>query len=186
MQDHRQLIRSGKPYGSARSWRGHGVLQIPVPQLEPFVRARTGFYDPGFVSADPRFCHAHITLLAPFFELPGTEAVGRVVASMRAFDFRLADFGIFRGGLVHLRPQPQAPFRRAITALIEAFPQVTPYGGPNPEPHLSLDVLSDSVSLRSTRRLVGGLVPADCRAEYVDLCWYESQHCAVLERWTLR
>lgn len=185
MQDHRQLIRSGKPYGDASTWRGHGVLEIPVPQLETFVRARTGFYDPAFVSADARFCHAHITLLAPFFELPDPAAVGRIVATMAAFDFRLADFGTFPGGLIHLKPQPDAPFRRAIAALIDAFPDVVPYGGPDPVPHLSLDVLSASVSLESTRMLVGGLVPATCHARYVDLCWYESDHCAVLKRWRL-
>ncbi len=185
MQDHRELIRSGKPYGDASSWRGHGVLEIPVPQLEPYVRARTGFYDPAFVSTDTRFCHAHITLLAPFFELPDPADVGRVIATLHAFDFRLADFHTFPGGLIHLRPQPQAPFRHAISALIAAFPDVIAYGGPDPVPHLSLDVVSESVSLESTRMLVGGLVPAHCHARCVDMCWFESDHCTVLNRWCL-
>lgn len=156
-----------------------------MPQLEPFVRARTAFYDPAFVSTDARFCHAHITLLAPFFQLPDTTVVEDIVATMSAFDFRLAEFGAFPGGLIHLRPQPEVPFRRAIAAAIAAFPDVVPYGGPDPVPHLSLDVLSNSVSLKTTERLVSGLVPADCRAEFVDLCWYESHRCSVLNRWSL-
>ncbi|WP_245725685.1 2'-5' RNA ligase family protein [Propionibacterium cyclohexanicum] len=172
-------------YGSPESWRGHAVLEIPVPQLEPFVRARTAFYDPGFVSADPRFCHAHITLLAPFDELPERDAVARAIASMRAFDFRLADFDVFSGGMIYLRPQPLSPFRQATASLLAAFPQVVPYGGPDPVPHLSLDVLSATVSPASTRRQVGDLVPARCQAESVDLCWYESGACRLVERWQL-
>ena len=45
---------------------GHSVLQLPVPALEGWVRDRTAHYDAGFVSADPRFGHAHVTALGPF------------------------------------------------------------------------------------------------------------------------
>lgn len=177
---------SYRPGEDPAKWRGHAVLEIPVPQLESFVRSRTEFYDPAFLSADPRFCHAHITLLAPLFELPSEVRVQQVVSRLSCFDFQLAHMDVFPTGMIHLRPTPMEPFQHAVDALQKAFPEVTPYGGPHPVPHLSLDVLSDSVTLRSTRRLVGRLVPADCRAEHVDLCWYESQRCAVVERWTLR
>lgn len=176
---------SYRPSSNPADWRGHAVLEIPVPQLEPFVRARTRFYDPGFVSDDPRFCHAHITLLAPFFELPDRTVVERVVATMQPFDFGLDRIAVFPSGMIHLVPEPSAVFRRSIHAFIAAFPQVAPYGGEDPEPHLSLDVASPGVTVASTRALLGGLVPARCRARCVDLCWYESGACSVIERWEL-
>ena len=45
---------------------GHSVLQVPVPPLEGWVRARTAHYDTDYLSSDPDFTHAHITVLAPF------------------------------------------------------------------------------------------------------------------------
>ncbi len=44
---------------------GHTCLAVPVPALEDWVRERTAHYDPSFVSTDPGFAHAHLTLLAP-------------------------------------------------------------------------------------------------------------------------
>jgi len=38
---------------------------VPLPALDDVVRERTAFYDASFVSRDPGFAHAHITLLAP-------------------------------------------------------------------------------------------------------------------------
>ena len=60
---------------------GHAVLQIPVPELEPFVRQRHEHYDPHFVSTDPAFVHAHITVLGPF--LPPEDIDGRVLINHR-------------------------------------------------------------------------------------------------------
>lgn len=45
---------------------GHSVIAFPVPELDPWVRARTEHYDPSFVSSDPDFVHAHITVLGPW------------------------------------------------------------------------------------------------------------------------
>ena len=49
---------------------GHTVLAVGVPDLDDWVRTRTAQYDASFVSADPAFRHAHITLLAPWIANP--------------------------------------------------------------------------------------------------------------------
>ena len=57
---------------------GHTCLAVPVPALEDWVRERTAHYDPSFVSTDPGFAHAHLTLLAPWVERPTAADLRRV------------------------------------------------------------------------------------------------------------
>ena len=57
---------------------GHTVLVVPVPALDDVVRERTAYYDSSFVSADPKFAHAHITLLGPWAEQPSEQELGCV------------------------------------------------------------------------------------------------------------
>lgn len=166
-------------------WRGHAVLLIPVPQLEPFVKARTSFYDASFVSDDPRFTHAHITLLAPLIRPPEPDAMDDLVSGMRAFDYRLDLYGIFLNHCIHLCPNPREPFDEMIAQAMAAFPEVEHFGGDRPEPHLTLDMAIGDVTMESTRQLVGDLVPAICRADRVELHWYEAGACQVLSSWQL-
>ena len=166
-------------------WRGPGVLLVPVPRLETFVRARTIFYDASFLSADPAFTHAHVTLLAPLYEAPDHDGVAQVLAGHGPFDFELSRLGVFRNGGIHLSPDPQGPFRELIRAFVRAHPQVDPFGGKDPEPHLTLDMVSSEVSVASTRELLGDLIPARCRADHVELHWYEAGACRVLDSWPL-
>ena len=57
---------------------GHTVLAVPAPALEPFVRERTARYDASFVSADPAFSHAHLTILAPWLPSPTAADLDRI------------------------------------------------------------------------------------------------------------
>jgi hypothetical protein len=168
------------------------VLQVPVPALEPFVLARTRHYDTDYVSTDPAFVHAHVTALAPF--LPShalTEAalatVTRIAASTAPFDVTLEVLDTFPNGIVHLLPEPSAPFAALTATLWAAFPQCPPYAGRFGDvvPHLTLDALSDDVTEESTRRRVAPHLPARCRAERLDLAWYEPGACRVLRSWPL-
>ncbi|WP_220474313.1 2'-5' RNA ligase family protein [Propionibacterium ruminifibrarum] len=177
--------RTTRTHDGQGSWRGHFVLLIPVPRLESFVRARTIFYDASFLSDDPAFTHAHVTLLAPLDSPPGHEEVARVLRGHEPFDFELSRLGVFRNGGIHLKPDPAEPFSALIHALMRAFPQVRPFGGPDPEPHLTLDMVSDEVDVASTRALLGDLVPAHCRADRVELHRYEANACRVLDSWPL-
>ncbi|WP_104107198.1 2'-5' RNA ligase family protein [Nocardioides sp. 616] len=169
---------------------GHSVLQVPVPALDPWVRRRTAFYDTDYLSDDPAFTHAHITALGPF--LPRHDArtaarVGEVVARFEPFDFTLRRLATFPNGIVHLVPEPAEPFSRLTSALFEEFDQCPPYGGAFgiPQPHLTLDALSADVTENSTRKSLGAALPARCRAERLDLAWYQAGDCRLLDSWTL-
>lgn len=166
---------------------GHSVLQVPVPQLEPFVRARTIHYDADYLSADPAFTHAHVTVLAPFLSTVDDEAaatVAKVVASVDAFDFTLARVATFPNGCIHLVPEPGNGFRELTDRMWAAFPECPPYAGRFPPvPHLTLDLVSAEVSEDSTRAALH--LPAYCRAERVDLAWYEPGGCHVVRSFPL-
>ena len=170
--------------------RGHTVLQVPVPELEPFVLARTAYYDTDYLSDDPSFAHAHVTALGPFLPEPDAEAaatVARIVAGTTAFDFALTRVATFPNGIIHLVPEPDDSFRELTRRLAEAFPQCPPYAGQfaDVRPHLTLDARSDAVTEESTRELLGDLVPARCRAGRLDLAWYAPRDCRVLRSWAL-
>ncbi len=123
---------------------GHSVLQVPVPGLEPFVRARTEHYDTDYLSADPAFTHAHVTALGPFLPEVDDEAaatVAAIVAETPAFTFTLERIATFPNGIIHLVPEPDAGFRELTSRLAAAFPQCPPYAGrfADVRPHLTLD-----------------------------------------------
>jgi hypothetical protein len=167
--------------------RGHSVLQVPVPELDPFVRERIAHYDATFLSTDPDLVHAHITVLGPFLPVvdePAAAEVGRVAGSVSPFAFRLRRTATFPNGIIHLLPEPADGFRRLTDGMRNAFPGCPPYRGEfEPEPHLTLDLVSASVSESSTAAAI--TLPVSCRADRVDLVWYESGRCRRLRCWPL-
>ena len=169
---------------------GHSVLQVPVPELEPFIRARTEHYDPSYLGVDPSHIHAHITALGPFVPRL-TDDVARRVAAIAArtepFEFLLpAHVGRFTDGTLHLLPDPDEGFRKLTARLAAEFPDFPPYAGAfDPLPHLTVDRLSDEVTVASTLALIGDLLPATCRAERLDLAWYEPHASHVVASWPL-
>ncbi len=173
---------------------GHTVLQVPVPQLDPFVRARTRHYDRDWLSPDPGHVHAHVTALAPFVApdlLDDTtiDRVAEIAAGTTAFDFLLARLDTFPNGIICLLPEPEGPFRRLTEALVSAFPQCPPYAGQfaDVRPHLTLDAVSPEVTVASTARLVGDLLGdagTPCRAERLDLVHYAPGALRVLRSWS--
>ncbi|WP_228943196.1 2'-5' RNA ligase family protein [Nocardioides sp. Leaf374] len=171
-------------------WPGHSVLQVPVAPLDGFVRGLTGRQDAAYLSRDPGFTHAHVTVLGPFLASPDaaeTERVRRVVASVAAFAVVLERVARFPDGTLHLVPEPDGPFRELTARLAEAFPQCPPYEGRYAElhPHLTLDLAGPGVDEDSLRRDLGDLLPARCRAERVDLAWWEQGATRRLTWWPL-
>lgn len=167
---------------------GHTVLVVPVPELEMFVRSRWEHYDAAWVSPDPRFTHAHITALAPWVPTPGPAdlaRVGEIVASITPFDFELLDVAAFPDGTVHAPPVPAEPFESLTAGLVAAFPEHLPYGGAFGDvvPHLTLDRLTADVTVESVLTMLGGTLPARCRAARLELQWYDEGECRVLETW---
>lgn len=170
---------------------GHSVLQLPVPALEEWVRARTAHYDEGFVSTDPRFSHAHITALGPFDPDP-SEAVLSTIADIAATTdrvrARLERLAQFPNGIIHLVPEPADQLRDLTARLIAAFPVHPPYGGEfgdDLQPHLTVDAASATVSLATTAVLLRGVVPVAVVLDRLQLAWWESGSCHVMEEWPL-
>ncbi|MDR7255460.1 2'-5' RNA ligase [Nocardioides sp. BE266] len=169
---------------------GHSVLQLPVPPLEEWVRARTAHYDAGFVSTDPRFGHAHITALGPFDPDPSAEVLGRIaelVAATPPVRVRLADLAQFPNGIIHVVPDPDGPLRDLTARLVAAFPAWPPYGGEfdDVRPHLTVDAASEVVDLASTAVLLADVLPVEVVLDRLQLTWWESGACHVRQEWAL-
>lgn len=165
-------------------WSGHGVLQVGVPELEAWIVERTRHYDPRLVSTDPNFRHSHITVLAPVLSWDAA-AIAQVAASTPPFAFTLERIDVLLDGWINLRPDPDAHFRRLTRRIWDAHPAVVPFGGPEPTPHLTLDMIAADISVASTRALLGGLIPVTCRAEAIELVWYALDDCHLIQRWPL-
>jgi 2'-5' RNA ligase len=166
------------------------VLVVPVPELEPFVRARTEHYDRAYLSTDPAFTHAHVTALGPFrtrLDEQTADIVAGIAAAVDPFDFRLERIDTFPNGIIHLLPEPDAAFRELTRRLVEAFPDCPPYAGqfPHPVPHLTLDLRAEGVGEASTRELLGDLLPCTSRATRLDLAWYQPDRCHLVTSWPL-
>jgi len=170
---------------------GHSVLQLPVPALEEWVRERTAHYDAGFVSADPRFAHAHITALGPFDPSPSAAAlatIARLAGATAPMRVRLADLAQFPNGIIHLVPAPGDRLRDLTARLVAAFPDWPPYGGEfghDVQPHLTVDAASDEVSLTTTAALLADVLPVEVLLDRLQLAWWESGDCRVLHEWWL-
>lgn len=168
---------------------GHSVLVVPVPELEPYVVERTRHYDDSFLSADPRFVHAHVTLLAPWLPEPSADdlqCVGKLAAAAEPFDFDLAELRVFAGGTLYLAPEPAAPFEALTAELMAAFPQCPPYEGRfDAVPHLTVDHLLGGATAASTLTSLGALVPARCRADRISLQRYANHDCRTIAEWRL-
>ncbi|MCL2543388.1 MAG: 2'-5' RNA ligase family protein [Nocardioidaceae bacterium] len=168
---------------------GHTVVVVPVPGLEPFVRARWDHYDPRWVSRDPAFTHAHVTVLAPFVADPSPadlEVLAAIARDTPAFGFALRSVAEFPNGIIHTGPEPAAPFAELTGRVVEAYPGHPPYAGEfDPVPHLTLDHAAGPVTVDSVRAALGDLLPARCRAERLEIHRYAEGDCRVLASWPL-
>lgn len=169
---------------------GHTVLAIPVPQLDAYVRARTQHYDLAYLADDPAFGQAHVTLLAPWQRTPTATELGFVADLARRtepFDYRLDRLAMFGDGIIHLLADPAQPFAAMTQQLRSRFPDNIPYDGrfEHVVPHVTLDALGPQVDLVSVRASLGGVVPARCRAEQIQLQWWQAGRCHVRRTWQL-
>lgn len=174
-------------------WPGHGVLVVPVPPLEAWVRERTAWYDRDYLSADEAFCHAHVTVLAPFVDHDHADddtltRVDAVLAGHEPFRLRLDAVTTEPGGWVVLRPDPVTPLLRLTRNLETAFPELPMPSDPVPRerPHLTLDRLGPEVDEDSVRASVAHLLPVDVAVSQVSWSWYEQGRCHEVARWSLR
>lgn len=171
---------------------GHTVLVVPVPLLEPLVRGRHEHYDTDYVSSDPSFAHAHLTVLAPFVapaELTAAtrHTVAQIAWETRPFEVSLTRVATFPNGIVHLVPEPAEPLRALTERFCRAFPTLLPYGGAfgSVEPHVTIDALGPDVTEDTVRAWVAPLLPSPLRVERLQLSWYAARDCRTLAAWEL-
>ena len=169
---------------------GHSVLAVPVPALDTVIKERTARYDASFVSTDPNFTHAHITVLAPWATQPTADdfaLVERVAHAVGPFDVKLSQLSEFPDGIIHLLPEPDLELRELASRLATAFPRFPPYGGRYPDliPHLTLDRRSATVTRATVRASVGHLLPLPVTVDRIDLQWWANHGCRRLHTWQL-
>ncbi|MFF9063827.1 2'-5' RNA ligase family protein [Streptomyces sp. NPDC014891] len=119
---------------------GQTALIVRIPEAEPAVRAwRERFGGSARVEVP-----AHVTVLFPFLEASRVDtgvhaALADVLGGHPAFDVRFERCGRFPG-VLHLVPEPDAPFRRLTEAIVGRWPEAPPYGGRFGEvvPHLTV------------------------------------------------
>jgi 2'-5' RNA ligase len=169
---------------------GHSVLAVPAPALDEVIKERTALYDASFVSTDPNFVHAHITLLAPWASRPTAEDlahVERIAEAAGPFDVKLSRIGEFPDGVIHLLPEPDFQLRELTFRLAAAFPQFPPYGGRYDKaiPHLTLDRRSATVTPAAVRASIGHLLPLTITVDRIDLQCWANHGCRRLHTWQL-
>lgn len=169
---------------------GHTVLAVPVLPLEDAVRERTAFYDASFVSTDPDFAHAHITLLGPWADRPtpaDLALVADIARSVGPFEVKLAQLGEFPNGVIYLRPEPDDQLIDLTSRLTAAFPQFPPYEGQYEDvvPHLTLDRRSVTVTPETVGASIRDLIPVTTAVDRIDLQWWANHACRRLRTWPL-
>lgn len=169
---------------------GHSVLVIPVPGVEGYVVERTIRYDRSFLSADPAFAHAHLTLLGPWLPEPAQadlDLVADIARRGEPFGYELREVAVFPDGTIHLVPEPLEPFAMLTKALVAAFPQCPPYAGrfPDSTPHVTLEREAPGISVASVRTELAGLLPIAQTASQIDLQWWGNDDCHVRASWPL-
>lgn len=186
------------------AWPGHSALVVPVPPLEPLVRARHEFYDAAYVSADPTFAHAHVTVLAPFVGLdalsptidprdarPAITVMAEIASRTASFELTFRRVATFPNGIVHLVAEPTDPLRQLTAQVRAAFPELIPYAGVyGSEPgdvsaHLTIDALGPGVTERIVRNWVADLLPVQVIVDRVQVSWYEAWACRTVVEWPL-
>ena len=142
---------------------------------------------PTRTSSTPTSRPSHRSSTAVSLTQTALDVVAEIAAATSPFASRSRPSTRSPTGSSTFCPSRRRPFAALTETLWAAFPQCPPYAGRFGDvvPHLTLDAVSEVVSEESTRRLGGSHVPARCRAERLDLAWYEPGACRVLRSWRL-
>lgn len=171
------------------TWPGHAVLQVPVPVLEPAVRARYLRDDPSLLALDPRHIHAHVTVLAPVPAQPTAAqiaALRRGFARVGEFDVTLGGVDVFANGIIHVTVSGATGMARLTAAAMAALPGHSPYGGAFEVcPHVTVDSTMTGATRAGVAAELADLLPVTVRAQCVELVWYRAREVAVLRRFPL-
>jgi len=117
---------------------------------------------------------AHLSVVYPFVPPADVddEVLARLAAalgSVPAFDCTFARTEWFGDDVLWLAPEPDAPFRKLITAVVAEFPAHLPYGGlyEEPVPHLTVGELrlGSAEELAAAQRAVSAHLPIRARVD---------------------
>lgn len=112
------------------------ALLVPVPRLAPLIEPWARRFDPAAVGGVP----PHVTVLSPFLAPQAitttvTDTLRHVALRHEAFTTAFTQVGMFEEGeVLHLLPDPDAPFRELTAALRDPWPDLEPYGGAHDDP----------------------------------------------------
>lgn len=132
------------------------ALLLPVPRLAPLIEPWARRFDPAAVGGVP----PHVTTLFPFLPPEAvttevTDTLRHVALRHEAFTSRLTEVGMFeKGEVLHLRPDPDAPFRELTEAVRTRWPDLVPYDGQveDPTPHVTVGFHIPRASARHAAR----------------------------------
>jgi 2'-5' RNA ligase len=117
---------------------------------------------------------AHLSVVYPF--VPPADVDERVLAGLAAavgtvpaFDCVFPRTDWFGDDVLWLAPEPAAPFRELVRAVVAAFPEHLPYGGlhEDPTPHLTIGELrlGSAAELKAAEQAVQAHLPIRARVD---------------------
>jgi len=128
------------PWGDIDGLTASGVV-VAVPEADPVVGQHRLLLDPAAARGVP----AHVTVLYPFVSPPDLRSadidrLGEALGDFVAFDAVFPRVDWFGDEVVWLAPEPAWQFRRLISVVGAAFPDLLPYGGEFDDvvPHLTI------------------------------------------------
>ncbi len=153
---------------------GETVLIVKVPEAEPAVGEWRRRFDPSAAAGVP----AHVTVLAPFLNLPFADAsvlreLDALIAEHQPFDVELAECRRFPG-VLYLAPEPPDTFCALTATVARRWPEVPPYGGQFGDvvPHITIAHSREPGVLDMIESEVGARLPVAARIESVQLMAY--------------
>lgn len=147
-------------------------LVVEVPEAETAVAAWRERLDPQAALGVP----AHLTVLFPFAAPDRLDdlllsTLGRLVAAVASFEFRLTRTAWFGDTVLWLAPEPATPFEQLTELLSGAFPAHPPYAGQFAEvvPHLTVGDRAPQDQLLDAERDLHRHLPIRAAARAVSL-----------------
>jgi 2'-5' RNA ligase len=146
------------------------AVLVLVPEAEPAVAEHRAHLDMAASWGVP----AHLSVVYPFMPPSDVDedALGRLaaaVATVPAFDCAFSRTEWFGDDVLWLAPEPDAPFRELISAVVTAFPSHQPYGGvyDDPVPHLTVAErrLGSAEDMAAAERAVRAHLPFRARVD---------------------
>lgn len=149
------------------------ALIVPVPRVGPLISPWARRHDPTTAGGVP----AHITVFFPFIapdaitpaDLSRLESV---FATHPATEVELARVGMFEEGeVLHIRPEPDEPFRAMTESVHREWPALEPYGGrhEDPVPHVTVGFHIPRPSARHAARSLMLALPLRVPIDVVQL-----------------